>query len=425
MTVRTGWNLIGSGHIWSQQGFYERMERCVKRKRIEYMPVQQGPYFQKDEIEGDLGHSSDFESGLVEKRAKLDQRLKATFESIFDKYGRDFAGIGDEIDIATGEIVVNNGHVLRMQDEKDDGEANYWRLNEDKLEDEYLKSPYLSMRDNDASCDEDFPGQETKQISNLQGADSGYDQDEDDLILRGFVQASRFLKLSNEETPAQANVLPEESSWNHAKSTSLCHTPVSQNNAFAARPEYDSYSRFVERFPVSTVQEEDDIEPAWRVPKFPQSEKDFNLDSTRNSKSTEIKSLYMDYPRFAEPAESLWAPVKLTRRLRLERDSTNISNSKIKENGKIKVVRKTWNYVSGARRNSMFSMQNSKTRVSNHDESVLSRKSKSFYQEKTELYVPEEAKPKVLSPSKFSLETSLTVYRTINILLDQRKIIAV
>lgn len=55
---------------------------------------------------------------LNDSRARNNARLKATFESIFEKYGRDFSGVGDEIDLKTGEIVVNNGHLLGMADEK-------------------------------------------------------------------------------------------------------------------------------------------------------------------------------------------------------------------------------------------------------------------------------------------------------------------
>lgn len=56
-----------------------------------------------------------------ERRARNDQRLKSTFEAIFEKYGRDFSGIADEINLRTGEIVVNRGHVLGLKDETDPG----------------------------------------------------------------------------------------------------------------------------------------------------------------------------------------------------------------------------------------------------------------------------------------------------------------
>lgn len=48
---------------------------------------------------------------LQAARAKNDQNLKSIFENIFAKYENDFTDIGDEIDLETGEIVVNNGHI--------------------------------------------------------------------------------------------------------------------------------------------------------------------------------------------------------------------------------------------------------------------------------------------------------------------------
>lgn len=53
------------------------------------------------------------------KRANANQKLHATMAHIIEKYSRDFEGIGDEIDMATGEIVVNNGHLSNMRDEGD------------------------------------------------------------------------------------------------------------------------------------------------------------------------------------------------------------------------------------------------------------------------------------------------------------------
>jgi hypothetical protein len=52
---------------------------------------------------------------LQASRARNDLRLKTTFEAIFRKYGQDFSNIGDEVDLETGEIVVNNGHITGMR----------------------------------------------------------------------------------------------------------------------------------------------------------------------------------------------------------------------------------------------------------------------------------------------------------------------
>ncbi|KAJ4271442.1 hypothetical protein NW762_000144 [Fusarium torreyae] len=56
---------------------------------------------------------------LALKRANADHKLQATMAHIIEKYSRDFEGIGDEIDMETGEIVVNNGHLRSMRDEGD------------------------------------------------------------------------------------------------------------------------------------------------------------------------------------------------------------------------------------------------------------------------------------------------------------------
>jgi hypothetical protein len=49
------------------------------------------------------------------------ERLRNAFEEIINKYSHDFSNVGDEIDITTGEIIVNNGHISRMRDEQDTG----------------------------------------------------------------------------------------------------------------------------------------------------------------------------------------------------------------------------------------------------------------------------------------------------------------
>ena len=72
-----------------------------------------------------LPGSSYTDIDLHARRAQNDFRLKSIFESIFDKYGKDFNGIGDEIDMETGEIVVNNGHLLGMTNERDAGDGEY------------------------------------------------------------------------------------------------------------------------------------------------------------------------------------------------------------------------------------------------------------------------------------------------------------
>ncbi|KJX94253.1 hypothetical protein TI39_contig4205g00023 [Zymoseptoria brevis] len=56
-------------------------------------------------------------------RNQNDQKLKSRFERIFRKYEHDFTDVGDEIDIESGEIVVDNGHLQNMRDEADPGQS--------------------------------------------------------------------------------------------------------------------------------------------------------------------------------------------------------------------------------------------------------------------------------------------------------------
>ncbi|KAL2009592.1 hypothetical protein VTN00DRAFT_5399 [Thermoascus crustaceus] len=78
------------------------IERPSKRPRLSY-PVEAG------NLPGDLD--------VQEARARNDMRLKSVFERIFEKYGKDFSDIGDEIDLRSGKIVVDNGHLSGLQGE--------------------------------------------------------------------------------------------------------------------------------------------------------------------------------------------------------------------------------------------------------------------------------------------------------------------
>lgn len=67
--------------------------------------------------------NDDSDIDFHQRRAHIDLRLKSAFELIFEKYGKDFTGIGDEIDLESGKIVVDHGHISGMRDEKDPGRA--------------------------------------------------------------------------------------------------------------------------------------------------------------------------------------------------------------------------------------------------------------------------------------------------------------
>ncbi|KAF3391422.1 hypothetical protein F1880_007844 [Penicillium rolfsii] len=88
----------------------DTIERPTKRPRLSFTPDS------PKEAEG-APEAWDLQAA----RAQNDLRLKSIFEGIFAKYGNDFSDVGDEIDLETGEIVVNNGHLQGMHEETDIG----------------------------------------------------------------------------------------------------------------------------------------------------------------------------------------------------------------------------------------------------------------------------------------------------------------
>lgn len=87
------------------------MESPLKRKRLSLSPAEEN-------------EPSDVD--LHEARARNDMRLKSIFEGIFEKYGRDFTDVGDEIDLQTGDIMINNGHIHTLDAEDNAGAIGDW-----------------------------------------------------------------------------------------------------------------------------------------------------------------------------------------------------------------------------------------------------------------------------------------------------------
>lgn len=90
------------------------MEPPSKRPRLSFAPDPNDDY--------DNNEPGTDPIDIQAARAQNDSRLKSIFESIFQKYEKDFTEVGDEVDLETGEVVVNNGHLLGMQGEDDTGE---------------------------------------------------------------------------------------------------------------------------------------------------------------------------------------------------------------------------------------------------------------------------------------------------------------
>ncbi|KAF3481972.1 uncharacterized protein GIQ15_04731 [Arthroderma uncinatum] len=90
------------------------------------------------------GQSQDFD--VNQARKANDLRLKSRFESIFEKYGKDFSSVGDEIDLAKGTIVVDNGHLTEMGDEHDVGRGLWDDFHPEDESDEDNDAPGLDTK---------------------------------------------------------------------------------------------------------------------------------------------------------------------------------------------------------------------------------------------------------------------------------------
>lgn len=110
------------------------MERSLKRLRTGPSP------FDTDDDDDDELNSRPEEVNLrrdpgyqlQKSRSFAAFKLKSRFESIFEKYEKDFTDVGDEILLSTGEIAVNNGHLESLKDQHfDDGDGD-----EDEVEEE-------------------------------------------------------------------------------------------------------------------------------------------------------------------------------------------------------------------------------------------------------------------------------------------------
>jgi len=126
--------------------------------------------------------SVDDEPDLARNRRANDARLKSRFEHIFAKYGKDFEDVGDEIDLDTGEIVVNNGHLESMRHEVDPGKSASSQVLQ------VLGSVHTTRKDTiptvgfvDESATENSDEDETASVAGSSGYSSGNaDVDEDD-----------------------------------------------------------------------------------------------------------------------------------------------------------------------------------------------------------------------------------------------------
>lgn len=98
------------------------MEPPHKRQKTAIDGIQ--PEGDEDELflePDELNQQRDPTFQLVRGRALAAKRLKSRFEDIFAKFGRDFTGIADEVDLVSGKVLVDNGHLesITVKDDRD------------------------------------------------------------------------------------------------------------------------------------------------------------------------------------------------------------------------------------------------------------------------------------------------------------------
>ncbi|CAL3972225.1 unnamed protein product [Diplocarpon coronariae] len=295
----------------------------------------------------------DPEADLHQKRARLDEKLKSTFESIFEKYERNFDGVGDEIDMETGEIVVNNGHLMQMMGEQDAGEEYVARHAMRDYTEEPGHFPSSSFGEmemvNSEDDDEDDEYGTSEDILD--------DMEEDDMILRGFVKANRFQQASlelgmsntplsrpkvrrqnviprpavNKQLPSRADIMAQFGPQLGPQIVEYVSKQHVQEDGHV-EPSFRASDR-LEKAPV-----ERKIEPTWRVPALSSAGPSKQVESVWHvpdlPSSAPIRRP-AKYPTVIAPEESrspspeasrsIWAPTRTRVRRRRDADNNSLS----------------------------------------------------------------------------------------------------
>jgi len=287
----------------NQHAYYDEQPDSLED---EFGDELHGDYDEEDlgEEEEEEEEVSDPDADLRQRRAQLDYKLKSTFEAIFDKYGQDFEGVGDEIDLETGEVVVNNGHLFEMHDERDAGESRRNLVREYTEEQEDTDDVPTSSLEETEETDIVDEEDEDEEGDELLSEDE--EMMEDDLILRGFARANRFVQASPELGSSRIAVPPQREPRPSAASRSVVRGAALPSKTDILAQFGPQLGPQIVDF-VSQKQGPNDshIEPAWRAPELPSF--------------APVKRATVKHATFApeierspspEASRSIWAPVR-------------------------------------------------------------------------------------------------------------------
>ncbi|KAL9033408.1 MAG: hypothetical protein Q9180_005961, partial [Flavoplaca navasiana] len=196
----------------------------------------------------------DPDAELHERRLRNNQKLKSRFESIFEKYSKDFSGIGDVIDFEKDEIVVDNGHLRDMTDEKDPGNG-------------------LSSQPTSKDPPSEIPS-DTLPIEHVIPDSQDYESDENDPL--GILEDAFTTSIQRVRKSVESSFSRHQNGYTNPGSSNVHSFPTRLDNRL--------------------------VEPAWRVPLLPA---DVNIEQGLPSPSPSIVD---DSSRSASPeGVSIWA----------------------------------------------------------------------------------------------------------------------
>ena len=241
-----------------------------------------------------LSTAVESEDDLQERRVRNDLQLKSRFETIFEKYSKDFEGIGDEIDMRTGEIVVNNGHILGMTNERDVGDA--------ETSSGELESGYYSEDEDSPSLD----GYNGSRNIILKPANLGdavvisqagltWHSDDDGDSLMGEIEVER---QADEQIIESLGMAPSD-----LEEDELANSEFEWMNPRHIRAV--AHDRWQTRKQQLESLDEPSIDPAWRAPPLPESTLSLNM--TKKASSTCVGDNQEESDSEARRI-SIWAP---------------------------------------------------------------------------------------------------------------------
>ncbi|KAK0380385.1 hypothetical protein CLIM01_02214 [Colletotrichum limetticola] len=221
------------------------MEPPTKRPRLDQKP--------KEDEDDELNYEPEEVSQMRDPGFRFEQsrafaafKLKSTFEHIFQKYEKDFTGIGDEIDLRTGKIITDNGHLAGMRYERDTGIPED---DDDEDEDEgvLLEEAFASDDDEeDGGLGEDDGGED--------GSPDASDNEDDEASHPGALISKQKGELR--QHPTRPNVSPGVSTPGSDQRLSS-FAPPRQPGPSTSNPSSDVWGH-----------EPEPVDPTWRVPEI-------------------------------------------------------------------------------------------------------------------------------------------------------------